>query len=193
MMRLIYTITQQGKGKQMAQTVLLSVSCADRTGLVADVAGELFNLGANLGDTAFSVLGTGAELTSLCDLPDDVTSSEVEEKLKSLDHMKTAEVSVTPFDLSTMAGPEGDITHIISVKGGDRPGLIARLCEVFVQFKVNVVRLNSRKTPGSKAPKYEIIFSVSIPDKAENSCLATVTNTAGELSLSCQWEKLETG
>ncbi len=175
----------------MAHTVLLSVHCADRTGLVADVAGELFNLGANLGDTSFSVLGTGAELTSLCDLPNDITADEVEEKVRSLEQMAEADISVTPFDLSTTAGPEGDITHLISVKGGDRPGLIARLCEVFVQFKANVVRMNSRKTPGSKIPQYEILFSVSVPHEAENSCLATVTNTAGELGLTCQWQRLQ--
>ena len=37
--------------------VLVSVFCPDRTGLIAAIAGRLFDLGANLGDTSFTVLG----------------------------------------------------------------------------------------------------------------------------------------
>lgn len=174
----------------MPHTVLISISCKDRTGLVADIAGELFDLGGNLGDTAFSVLGASADLSTICELPDGTTSADVEKSLVEINGLKAENISVTPFDLNPLSGPEGSITHAISVKGGDRPGLIARLCEVFVQFKTNIVRLNSRKIPGPKAPLYEITFSISAPDESANSCLATIANTAGELGLSCSWEKI---
>lgn len=81
----------------MAETVLISVFCQDRTGLIAAVTGELFSLGANLGDTTFSVLGTGAEFNSVCELPDGVTGADALRELESLPELEEGEISVTPL------------------------------------------------------------------------------------------------
>jgi len=43
-------------------TVFISVMSRDRVGLVAAIAGCLFDLGGDLSDTTFAVLGGGAEL-----------------------------------------------------------------------------------------------------------------------------------
>ena len=45
----------------MTTTALISIICEDHPGLIADVTGRLFDLGVNLGDTTFAVLGGGAE------------------------------------------------------------------------------------------------------------------------------------
>ncbi len=82
------------------------------------------------------------------------------------------------------------MTHRITIVGGNRPGLIARLCEVFVQFKVNIVRMNSEKKPGSDGDKYEVRFGVWIPEESVKTCLSTVANTAGELGLDYRSSKI---
>ena len=168
----------------MAETVLISVFCPDRTGLIAAVTGELFSLGANLGDTTFAVLGTGAEFNSVCELPDGVDGDDALQELERLPELAEAEISVTPFDLDPVSGPLGKITHRIVVQGGDQPGLVARICETLVQFQANIVRLNSRKIPGPDTAQYRISFHVNIPEERTESCLATISNTAGELGLS---------
>ena len=40
-------------------TVLITIFCHDRTGLVSAITGRLFEIGANLGDTSFAMLGGG--------------------------------------------------------------------------------------------------------------------------------------
>jgi predicted amino acid-binding ACT domain protein len=87
-------------------------------------------------------------------------------------------------------GPSGRVTHRITVSGGDRPGLIARLSEVFVEFKANIVRLNAERIVATDATQYAVIIAVSIPEENVRSCLATVANTAGGLGLNCEWEEL---
>src|SRR3989338_9126092 len=172
----------------MANAALISIFCPDRVGLVASVAGRLFDLGINLGDTTFAVLGTGAEFTTVCELPDGMAPEEVEEELRGLEDMKNARLTVARFDLSTEQGPFGHITHRIKVIGGDRPGLIARMCEVFIQFKANIVRLNAVREPSARGGKYVVRIGVWIPDHSASSCLATIANTAGGLGLECSWE-----
>ena len=56
----------------MANIALVSILCRDHPGLIAAIAGRLFDIGANLGDTTFAVLGGAAEFNSVCELPDEV-------------------------------------------------------------------------------------------------------------------------
>lgn len=175
-------------------TVLVTLFCQDRPGLVAAVAGTLFDLGANMGDTSFAVLGEAAELSALCELPGDVRIEEVQRDLAALPETAGGTLKVEPFSMQPTHGPSARITHRILLSGGDRPGLVARLAEVFVQYRANIVRLNSERSPGetiqdSGTMRYVLRLAVNIPAEVADSCLATVVNTAGELGLACAWER----
>jgi glycine cleavage system transcriptional repressor len=172
----------------MTTTAWISISCPDRVGLVAAITACIFDLGGDLGDTTFSVLGEGAEFTSVCEFPAAVAVATVDANLRSLPELEGADVSVRRFDLAPIHGPAGRVTHRIAVSGGDRPGLVARLCEVFIQFHANIVRLNAEKIPGPAGGQYVVNLAVNIPADTADRCLATVANTAGELRLDCHWE-----
>lgn len=170
----------------MSTTFLASVICHDRVGLVSALTGRLFDLGANLSDTTFAVLGEGAEFTAVIDFDDAPEPDELAADLKGLDELQGAEVTVVPFTLSTVHGPAGRLTHRVVVSGGDRPGLIARLSELFGEFGANIVRLNAERVPGPQGDDYVVTFGVSLPEASAQTCLATVDNTAGELGLKCR-------
>jgi glycine cleavage system transcriptional repressor len=173
----------------MTIVALISITCPDRVGLVSAISGRLFELGANLGDTTFAVLGGGAEFTSVVELPQDMELEAADAELRALPELAGADISVTRFALAPVHGPLGQVTHKITVTGGDRPGLIARLSEVFVQFRANIVRLNAERTDAHRGgSQYAVIFAVYLPEDTAPSCLATVANTAGSLGLSCRWE-----
>lgn len=170
----------------MTRLFLVSVVCPDRAGLIAAVAERLFDLGANLGDAAFAVLGTGAEFTAVCDVPDGVSTAEIEDALKSLPETGNGEITVRAFAYDQEKGDSGAITHRIEVGGGDRPGLVARLAEVFQQYGANIVRLNSTRSGSGTAASYAVRIAAHIPAGRAESCLNTVANTAGELGLNCR-------
>lgn len=174
----------------MVTVALVSIICPDRVGLVSAVSGQLYDLGVNLGDTTFAVLGGGAEFTSVCELPESLSLDELKKALADLDELHDAEISVSSFGLSPVHSESGHITHRIVLQGGDRQGLLARLCEVFGQFKANIVRLNSEQMPGTRDDQYEIRIAVWIPPENVKSCLAVVANTAGELHMKCQWSEV---
>jgi glycine cleavage system transcriptional repressor len=169
--------------------ILLSVFCSDRTGLIATIAGRLFDLGANLGDTSFAVLGTAAEFTAICRIPPHIEAAHLREDLQAMPELAGATVTVSPFGLEAQHGPSAQITHVVSVSGGDRPGLIARLSEVFTQFKANIVRMDAQSMPDAGTSRYVTRFAVNIAPQSAEACLNTVANTAEELGLACQWEE----
>jgi glycine cleavage system transcriptional repressor len=168
----------------MTTTAIVTVLCPDKTGLVSTITAALWELGANLMDTSFSVLGGGADFSAVCELPDSLGVSEVEEVLGSLDQLSGAEIAVRPYNFDARHGPEGDVTHRITVSGGDQPGLVARLCETFVEFGANIVSLNAGPLAEQQG-RYVIRLAVSIPDAAADACISTVTNTAEAIGLSC--------
>jgi glycine cleavage system transcriptional repressor len=169
--------------------VLVSVFCPDKTGLIAAIAGQLFDVGANLGDTSFAVLGAGAEFSAICQIPAHLSAAELKAELAALPELDGAEISVAPFGLDAEHGPTARVTHVVSVSGGDRPGLIARLSEAFTQFHANIVRMDAQRVPTEGGSRYITRFAVSIAPASVDSCLNTIANTAGELGLSCAWEE----
>ena len=171
----------------MADSALISIICEDRTGLIAAITGRLYDLGADLGDTTFAVLGGGAEFTTVCELPKGLSLDAVDKELRALPELASAKIKVRPFAYQPVHGPSARITHRIEIVGDDSPGLIARLSEVFVGFGANIVRLNSERVPGGSGAKYLSRIEVWIPEGKAGACLATVANTAGELRLTCKW------
>lgn len=174
----------------MKSVVLISIIGPDRIGLVSAVTCCLYDLGVNLGDTTFAVLGKGFEFTSLVELPKDIPPERVQPALAGLPELEGATVDVKTFGFDTVHGASGRITHRIEVSGGDRPGIIARLAEVFADFGANIVRMNSRKVLASGGTQYVTRFAVFIPEDRSASCLATVANTVSQLHLKCSWEQV---
>lgn len=171
----------------MAQVALISIICEDRTGLISAITARLFDLGVNLGDTTFAVLGGGAEFTTISELPSGVSLEEVQSDLAGLPELQGAKLAVAPFSYESSHGPSAKITHRIEIHGEDSPGLVARLTEVFGEFGANIVRLNSTRVPGMDGAKYVLRLAVWIPEAKSEACLATVANTASALKLTCRW------
>ena len=167
--------------------LLVSIFCPDRPGLIAAITGRLFELGANLGDASFAVLGSGAEFTAICDVPLHVDEANLHKDLAALPELADATITVKGFGFDAAHSPIASITHVVSVGGGDRPGLIARLAELFAGFKVNIVRMDAQTLPGGDDGRYVTRFALNIPANSVNACLAAVANTAGELGLTCSW------
>jgi glycine cleavage system transcriptional repressor len=171
-------------------TALISILCEDRAGLIADVTGRLYDLGINLGDTTFAVLGGGAEFTIVARLPEDITIEEVDAELRELPMLRNAQLTVAPFVYRETHDQSARITHRIEITGDDSPGLIARLSEAFRPMGANIVRLNSESVPGQSGARFLLRMAVSVPESKAAVCMATVANTAGQMNLACRWQQV---
>jgi glycine cleavage system transcriptional repressor len=169
-------------------TALVSILCEDRPGLIADVTGRLYDLGINLGDTTFAVLGGGAKLTLVAKLPSDITIPDVEEELRSIPVLRGADIEVAPFAYRETHDQSAHITHRIEITGDDSPGLIARLSEALRPMGANIVELNSESVPS--AARFMLRMAIWVPAGKEAVCMATIANTAGQMNLKCRWEQV---
>ncbi len=170
-----------------SENALVSIFCRDRVGLIAAITGRLFDIGINLGDTTFAVLGEGAEFTAICQLPEEISVQNVETELRSLAELADGEITVSPFHLGSVHASGGRITHRFEFTGSDQPGLIDRLSDQFQSVGANIVRMNGEHVPAPYGDEFVLRFAVFIPEERVSSCLAAVDNTAGALRVKCRW------
>jgi glycine cleavage system transcriptional repressor len=174
----------------MENVYLVSVLSSDKTGLVSAISGCLFDLGINLGSTSFTVLGSGAKFTAVCEAGNELSKSAVEEALSSLPELDGAEIQVVDFEFSTEHAANAEVTHRIIIQGGDHPGLIARLTEVFIDFDANIVRLDADRLISDGQAQYLTQIAAWIPASREHACLASISNTASSLGMQCSYTRL---
>lgn len=173
----------------MKANTRITVSCTDRVGLVSDISGLLFDIGANLGPTSFALSGDTAKLETSCELPDGCPPSECEAGLRELS-LANAEISVEPIAAAPELTTAPGATHMIECSGIDQPGLIARLSEIFIEYNANIVRLAASATDEKDARIYTTRFAVAIPPERAANCLATLANTAGSMRLVFKFNEL---
>jgi glycine cleavage system transcriptional repressor len=173
----------------MSLVALVSILGPDRVGLVSDISASLFSAGVNLRDTHFAAMGEGAEFSAICELPHGIALAEVQRGLAALPSLAGAEIRVLPYPFDHRTRPVERITHRVEVAGGDQPGLIARLAEIFAQYGANIVRLDARNLPDGAGGRYVTRFAIWLPPEQRALCLATVDSTARTLGLSCRVEE----
>ncbi len=171
----------------MSNTFLVSVICPDRPGLISSITGLLFDLGINLADASFAVLGTGSEFTAICEAPGKISADTLVQQLRGLDQMDNADIKVTSFKWGTDRGEAGNISHRIMLQGGDQPGLVARLTEVISDYDANIVRMDTKTLSAAAGREYLIELAVSIPKGRADACLAAIGNTAASLNMKSSW------
>ena len=167
----------------------ITIACPDDRGLLAAVAGRLFELGGDLGDASFSLLGEEAQMSCVCTVPDEVTEATLEEALRALPATREGDVTVRPFRLGRTHTTSGRATHVIRVHGVDRPGLMASLAEGFTESGANVARMDAEQLERDTGRDYVMRFEVWIPPGRESACLAHAANTAESLGMTFAAER----
>lgn len=133
---------------------------ADRPGIIARVTGVLRDLGGNLEDASMTILGGHFTIMLL------VRSETSAERLETALRDRTADlglvVAVRPAGPGAQSPPA---THMLSVYGSDRPGIVHDVTSVLADLQVNVTDLTTRIIEGEK-PVYAMMLEVVL-DAAE--------------------------
>jgi glycine cleavage system transcriptional repressor len=160
---------------------------ADRPGIIARVTGVLLELGGNLEDSSMTILGGHFAIMLL------VRSSTGAEALESALREGTADlglvVSVRPVGPGSESAPA---THVLSVYGSDRPGIVHEVTSVLADLDVNVTDLTTRVIEGEKAV-YAMMLELVLddPDRAD-AVRRAVLDGVGEVDASLHALDVET-
>lgn len=127
----------------------------DRPGIIADVTAVLAELGGNLEDSSMTLLRGHFAWTLV--VRTGVPQAEVAAALEPLG-ARGLVVSVLPLPEQEPAAPAGG-SYLLSVHGGDRPGIVSAVTRVLADAGGNVTDLTTRLA----GELYVLVAEVDLP------------------------------
>lgn len=168
---------------------LISIVGRDKVGIISEATAYLFDIGANIADSSYAVLGEGFELSAIASFTAEPAVEDMVQGLGNLPLLADARITVLPFDFDTTRGDTAKISHTVEITGGDRPGLIARISEVLMDYDANIVRMSSKRhVDADGVAHYRTRFAICAPTDRFSALEAALSNTAGSLRLECRVE-----
>jgi glycine cleavage system transcriptional repressor len=146
----------------------------DRPGIIADVTGALAGLGGNLEDSSMTRLRGHFAMTLV--VRADAAPDAVEGLLAPL--LADLVVSVRVLADEPEPAPSGQ-AYVLSVHGGDRPGIVSTVTRLLASLGGNVTDLTTRLVGDLYVMTAEVELPVEVDVAALQSQLADVARGLG--------------
>lgn len=162
----------------MAELAVTAIG-GDRPGIVAAVAEVLRARGGNVEDSAMTILGGHFAIVLL------VASEDEPSALQAALAEATATLGLTVSVTAAGEGRDGEEpTHLLSVYGSDRPGILAGVTRAVADVGANITDLETRLLSADDRPVYAMVVELALPaDVASDQLEAAIENACGDLSV----------
>ncbi len=145
----------------MAELAVTAIG-ADRPGIVATIAEVLHDRGGNVEDSAMTLLRGHFAIMLVVEIDDG--AGELEDALADATAPLGLFVSVTSTEAAREAA---EPTHVLSVYGADRPGILAGVTRALAEQDANITDMSTRLLSPGDAPVYAMVLEVHVPDGAD--------------------------
>ena len=162
----------------MSNLVAVTVVGVDRPGIVASICQVLYEKGCNLEDVSSTILRGHFSMMLLVHIPDSTQAEELERDLQSTGDDLGLSVTVRSVEETTSQIPTP--THMVSVYGADKPGIVFKVAETLARLGANITDLTSRVIGEANAPVYAVMLEVAFPEGTDPE---TVLSLRDELDL----------
>ena len=127
----------------MSTEMIISVMSRDRTGIVADVTGAIYELGGDLADLNQSTLGGYLTMILFATFDDGISPAILMEKIDTIKSPTTLdvvarEISVTPQSEHSELPLK---TYIMTTQGKNRKGLVYGISSFCFEHDINILDL----------------------------------------------------
>ena len=145
----------------------------DRPGIIAGTTERIAGLGLNLEDSTMTLLRGHFAMTLVC--AGASSAAEVEEALAPLTADGTLTVTVREVPEQQPHGPVGS-QWVLTVHGGDRPGIVSAVIGEVAQVGGNVTDLTTRLA----GDLYLLIAELDLPTSVDTDALAVALRSVAD-------------
>lgn len=152
----------------------------DRPGIIAETTGALAGLGLNIEDSTMTLLRGHFAMMLITD--GDADAATVEEALSGL--TADGSLSVSVREVPPESGTPGEAAYLLSVHGGDRPGIVSSLAGEVANVGGNITDLTTRLAGDLYVLSAEVDLPAGVDPDALTAQLRSVATDLGvEVSL----------
>lgn len=137
----------------------------DQPGIVAAVTRALFDVGCNLEDVSSTILRGHFSMTMIAEAPEGIQPEGLEERLSAVASALDLVITARPVEDAESAFEPP--THMVSVYGADKPGIVYRVADALARLGVNITDLNSRLIGEDANPVYALQIEVQAPSGSD--------------------------
>ena len=121
------------------KTITLSAIGLDKPGLVSLITGHVFDMGGNIIDVEENSRRGLFSIFLILDFSDSTISMDaVMERLAALQAQTDLQIVLGRYQEDALTPTPGKESHLVTVLGMDRPGIIARIADLLSQQHVNI-------------------------------------------------------
>lgn len=156
----------------MSSLVAVTVVGIDRPGIVSAISKVLFERGCNLEDVSSTILRGHFSMMLLVHVPGTVDAETLEADLAAAGRGLGLTVTVRPVEETASEVPAP--THMVSVYGADKPGIVFKVAEKLASIGANITDLTSRVLGEGSAPIYAVMLEVVFPEGSDPDAILTL-------------------
>lgn len=153
-------------------TTAVTVIGHDRPGIIAEATAILADLGLNLEDSTMTLLRGHFAMMLICE--GDASADEIEARLAPLAADGALTVSARSVPAEAEEAQRG-ASYLLSVHGGDRPGIVSEVTKVLAAVGGNVTDLTTRLA----GDLYVLLAEVDLPADADVATLSDELKRVG--------------
>lgn len=146
----------------MSSLVAVTVVGIDRPGIVAAISKVLYDRGCNLEDVSSTILRGHFSMMLLVHVPPSTDAESLESDLDGAGRKLGLTVTVRAVEETTSEVPAP--THMVSVYGADKPGIVFKVAETLAGAGANITDLTSRVIGEGGTPVYAVMLEVVFPE-----------------------------
>jgi glycine cleavage system transcriptional repressor len=162
----------------------LSAIGQDRPGIVADVAGLIFECGGNLEDSSMTILGNQFALLILLSGSGEEFQYRLSTGCKRLEWEKRLSVFLTPVEESAGLPKPSEVSesYELSTTGLDRMGIVYHVSRLLADHGINISDMHTKATPSpeSGTPIFTMKILLQVPVEVSPAELLERLNRLGE-------------
>jgi len=163
----------------------LSAIGKDRPGIVADVAGLIYECGGNLEDSRMTLLGSQFALLILLSGSGEEFQYCLSTRCKRIEWEKRLTVFLTPIEESEGLPASREIkeNYELSTTGLDRMGIVFHVSRLLADHEINITDMQTKATPSpeSGTPLFTMRILLQVPQKVSYDALLEKLNRLGEM------------
>ncbi|HVN84986.1 MAG TPA: ACT domain-containing protein [Candidatus Binatia bacterium] len=172
----------------MKRWFALSAIGADRPGIVADLAGLIYECDCNLEDSSMTILGSEFAVLLLLTGEGDAVEQRLSAACKRLEWEKRLTVFFRPLDSAPLSyGARHQATRYeLQAVGVDQAGIVAKVARCLADRRINIcdMRTHARPEPGSGTVIYTMHITMDAPQGTDETVLRRdLDRIASELNI----------
>ena len=166
-----------------ARLYAVTVLGHDRPGIIAETTAGLAGLGINIEDSTMTLLRGHFAMMLVCSSEDAdgrrIAPSEIEHALSPLTTDGDLEISVRPVD-DEPTPTEGGSSWVLTVHGGDRPGIVSTVVREVADAGGNITDLTTRLS----GDLYLLVAELVLPGGADAAAVeAAIKGAAADVGV----------